>query len=546
MSATCCLTSLNILSEGEELLLGQLRRQSFLKKTIQLLRARAGEVCSNPDCRIHTAGSGSQGGKIISIGVAAHICAASPGGARYYSEMSECERKSYDNGIWLCQSCSRLIDVDEARFTVELLKQWKLQAERYSLCRVGQKAITQRDHDNEVQKAYGKGVAAQPNSGVSSMCNVLVGYEQSLSELDDRFMISVEHVSTSKAVHRIEPKPGHDPSVNLLVRDTSATREKFQRLQEFGESITLDGDSFKFEGSKLFETLINAHHSQGYLTVGAIRQKIETYLILRSDLLGDYELACFDSYMTVGSKGLAIKGKGLAGLFTLDATVAEEFGAKVNVRYSVKSWLGQRLNKLSYFPKLLKARDFLTKDSGTRLVIECYYEGNPLFFDSLKHQYKTFIQGFTEIITIVNYCRKIAENFSESLIFKEYSVNDADYERIKFYSQILSESCPTSSEEGYQFCEGNFVEGMETSIDYWQAAGTGRMTYEEQSSCVVTNVLGNRVIAPLMNIVVHRFSLASFCRLDAKHSGQVSFIVTAVKGSTYESFFDKNGKWVLQ
>ncbi|MFA8087434.1 hypothetical protein ACLH2F_01470 [Klebsiella grimontii] len=64
-------------------------------------------------------------------GIAAHICAAAPGaGARRYDpNMSPAERSHIDNGIWLCVSCSVLIDRDEQRFTVEALHQIKYQHE---------------------------------------------------------------------------------------------------------------------------------------------------------------------------------------------------------------------------------------------------------------------------------------------------------------------------------------------------------------------------------------------------------------------------------
>ena len=42
----------------------------------------------------------------------AHICAAAQGGPRYDASMTPEERKSFENGIWLCQSCSKLIDTD--------------------------------------------------------------------------------------------------------------------------------------------------------------------------------------------------------------------------------------------------------------------------------------------------------------------------------------------------------------------------------------------------------------------------------------------------
>lgn len=63
----------------------------------------------------------------MNIGVAAHICAAAPGpGARRYrADMTSEERKSFDNGIWLCQDCSKAIDSDDPAFSEKVLHGWK-------------------------------------------------------------------------------------------------------------------------------------------------------------------------------------------------------------------------------------------------------------------------------------------------------------------------------------------------------------------------------------------------------------------------------------
>jgi hypothetical protein len=108
-------------------------RDDFNKPTKELLAKRVGYVCSNPECRKHTIGANSDPNKTTSIGVAAHITAAAVGGPRYSSLMKEDQRKDASNGIWLCQSCSRLIDVDPKRFSVELLNDWKLNAESESI-----------------------------------------------------------------------------------------------------------------------------------------------------------------------------------------------------------------------------------------------------------------------------------------------------------------------------------------------------------------------------------------------------------------------------
>jgi hypothetical protein len=65
----------------------------------------------------------------VDIGVASHITAASPGGPRFDSSISEEERKSAANGIWLCQSCGKLIDDDEEGYTASKLREHKSRAE---------------------------------------------------------------------------------------------------------------------------------------------------------------------------------------------------------------------------------------------------------------------------------------------------------------------------------------------------------------------------------------------------------------------------------
>lgn len=44
--------------------------------------------------------------------------------------------KSFENGIWLCQSCSKLIDSDVARYRKETLLSWKQIAEQLSIIEI--------------------------------------------------------------------------------------------------------------------------------------------------------------------------------------------------------------------------------------------------------------------------------------------------------------------------------------------------------------------------------------------------------------------------
>jgi hypothetical protein len=80
-----------------------------------------------------TVGANAAQDGIVTIGVAAHICAASAGGPRYDPLQTPEQRRGKENGIWLCQNCGKLIDSDEAKFTEEVLRRWKRDAQERAL-----------------------------------------------------------------------------------------------------------------------------------------------------------------------------------------------------------------------------------------------------------------------------------------------------------------------------------------------------------------------------------------------------------------------------
>jgi hypothetical protein len=104
-------------------------RDDFNSQIKDTLSKRVGLRCSNPNCRALTSGPNSSEDKATNIGVAAHITAASINGPRYDASMTPSERSSIKNGIWLCQSCAKLIDSDTLRYAVDLLHKWKNKAE---------------------------------------------------------------------------------------------------------------------------------------------------------------------------------------------------------------------------------------------------------------------------------------------------------------------------------------------------------------------------------------------------------------------------------
>jgi uncharacterized protein YjhX (UPF0386 family) len=115
-------------------------RDDFSEEIKRTIAARVGYRCSRPSCRALTTGPQVDPSKSLNVGVAAHITAASPGGPRYNAALGAEERRHANNAIWLCQTCGKLVDNDQARFTISEIKQWKRTAEAEALALIGKTA----------------------------------------------------------------------------------------------------------------------------------------------------------------------------------------------------------------------------------------------------------------------------------------------------------------------------------------------------------------------------------------------------------------------
>jgi len=142
-------------------------RDDFSKETTRTLGERVGLLCSNAACRVLTKAAHSDDERSLSVGVACHISAAARGGPRYDETQTSEERGAISNGLWLCAKCATLIDKDPARYPVQLLRQWKTQAEREATERIGKQQLSIAQGVVSLIPGVGTGISAAISAGLA-------------------------------------------------------------------------------------------------------------------------------------------------------------------------------------------------------------------------------------------------------------------------------------------------------------------------------------------------------------------------------------------
>ena len=108
-------------------------RDDFTEAVKTRLAKRAAYICSNPQGRaLLVGGAVEDSDKVVSLGIAAHITAAAPGGPRFEETLASTKRSLLANAIYLCPTCSILIDKNSGMdFPAEVLRTWKAEHEQW-------------------------------------------------------------------------------------------------------------------------------------------------------------------------------------------------------------------------------------------------------------------------------------------------------------------------------------------------------------------------------------------------------------------------------
>jgi len=518
-------------------------RDDFLQSIKNQLREMCGGICSNPECRVYTFGpTMEKRNGHSSIGVAAHITAAAPGpGARRYNaDMTADERSAAANGIWLCQSCSKLIDTDETRFPIELLKQWKFTAEKRAMELIGKTSIgpdeLQRKLVEAVASATQLAYTGVGDFGKAPLPGFVHGYENYLSQLDPRFVVKTtakgDHLS-----HEISVKPGESAKIKIRFKDEDVAREANQKWRYFletGEGIELNATDFEFVGSALFE-MINQKKNDGVLVLEPQKTAVPSTLYLKS-LIHDteFELASFDSYLHTAGDKLFIVGDCLSGLLSQKCTYnVKTLNLKIDYNFNPQKWIGSKFSNVEHLPKLLKAVNFLKRDVQSRMVVEFNLSGNILpFGESADHDLFPLYDFFAHIVQLVDRARAIATAIDSELRISSLDVSGHDERLINIYSEILRNNLVENQPFGKEILTANVSKIAEETVKAMNDGGLDSYLKINERCGDDFNLLGNLVTPPIFQSVLRGFEAAFFTDLDSPSGTELGIKVYAIEGTT--------------
>jgi hypothetical protein len=349
--------------------MGNKGRDEFPARVINALAKRVAYRCSNPDCRVPTiAASKEEEAKFNTIGKAAHICAAAAGGPRYDETMSSDERKSINNGLWLCSICADKIDRDTFLHSKNLLLDWRKLAENTSIMESGKQLPSDKDAIHLLTQAL---LGDQPKVRIfNAITNVHQASVNALEALDSRFFVKSSYYD---AQEKIELFAKQSIQFRLKVAPDLATEfdSKHLKLIEDGEVMQIHYSSgqIQVEGSPLLtEIFKDAGHIElnppsilGVLRLNFIDNKtkiVESF----NDTPGVFRY---------GRKKLTFEGQACGGIVLLKVVLNWQTStATFSANFDFGSWVGKDLRLLTYLDKVVMFSEAFSLKKSVQLSLE--------------------------------------------------------------------------------------------------------------------------------------------------------------------------------
>lgn len=414
-------------------------RDNFPPSIIRTLRERVNGLCSNPDCRRVTLGpQESSKNKSVIIGQAAHISAASPGGPRYDGKMTEDERKSIENGIWLCDNCARKIDRDADTYSVSLLKSWKIASERF--------AVQQLDKPIAGHNIALDGLALITGHDIYDKDNLISHvhrvYEDKLMALDPRFDVRVDYVGREQVVVLNKADGMPTPEISCTVQDENEAN-KIKEFFLYGGEATITHHSLSVSGSPLLN--IGGGGSLKSLYVSQEGINIVCDIDVFDENTKDIKFSLkSEGKLYKGAAGVSIQVNAMSNVLniawsldlrasSLEGKIVKAKGQSISMNFI--EWNGYKIKNLEDIDVLLEFCRIYSREHPIRFVIKSKEA------DSISLNGKMCINDNKDIIVSLEYLKMAKHILSftgDDILFDAlHTFTDSQYSELRNVYNIL-------------------------------------------------------------------------------------------------------------
>ncbi|MFM0165892.1 hypothetical protein PQR39_36350 [Paraburkholderia sediminicola] len=334
----------------------------------------------------------------FSVGKAAHIKAAAPGGPRYDEEQTPEERSSIKNGIWACATCADIIDRDEAAYTVADLHQLKDKAERLARQRVGRAPTAQFP------------IAQTPSAIQRAVQLFCLSEAERQEQLDPRFSVSVDW-SQDGPVYALSAR--EPVAARLIVggKDKHHYLDALRDVLDYGGSQSFENIDVRMEGSPLFP---GAEVACKRLQIATEARPVSMTVEFGAepDSAVFVELSGEASH---GQKGLRFTGSAFAGLLTTTLTTNHRArNVNFTFHFDLQQWIRKPLLRLPHFARLKQVAQCLTK--GTPVKLRLSLNGVEAELGSATFDNAEYFRGLRAFLLEVDFLRKLDTFFGLNLV----------------------------------------------------------------------------------------------------------------------------------
>ncbi len=294
--------------------------------------------------------------------------------------MTREQRRSFDNGIWLCSNDATEIDANRAAFPPTLLKEWKAEAERRARAERGRRLPEPDDARAEVRAML---TGATPKFTRTAITNTHAAVQQFFKDMDPRLSVDTSFVG-GKTHYGILAREEVKLQIRFPAHLADQWRSGMRDLADHGREIQLPAAGLQVTGSPVFDLLLDTNSlvDAQFIIGPSSKKKAVQKLRLTDPVSGaTVQFDDINGCITSGRKSGTFEGNACGGALATSLTLELGEGrspwkATFVLTLQFDCWEGVDVQVLPYFEKLQSLIEHIR--AGWQFEVELEVDGRSM------------------------------------------------------------------------------------------------------------------------------------------------------------------------